>query len=47
MDVPSPGFETISTTEYAPFVCAAGTRIKQRSPGLVCSHSLSFSWLVD
>src|ERR1700716_1335447 len=26
-------------TEYAPFVSVAATRIKQRSPGLVCNHS--------
>src|ERR1700688_2388972 len=37
-EVPSPGPETISVSEYVPFVSAAGTRIKQRSPGLVSSH---------
>jgi hypothetical protein len=39
----SPGLETISTTEYA----LADTRMQHFSPGLVCSHSLWSSWLVD
>src|SRR5258708_23125227 len=37
-EVQSRGLETISVSEYVPFVSAAGTRIKQRSPGLVSSH---------